>query len=93
MTIPNISVKFFENSYQVEFSSALIYIYFHSSSFFHSFSIFFLKFYQVGFPSGLARNLHQLERVMRGKRNPKEIPSGEQQTNMIMDYVSQESLS
>ena len=40
MTIPNISVKFFENSYQVEFSSALIYIYFHSSSFFHSFSIF-----------------------------------------------------
>ena len=48
--------------------------------------IFFLKV-------ALARNLHQLERGTRRQRNPKEIPSGEQQTNMIMDCVSQESPS
>ena len=43
--------------------------------------------------SSLARDLHQLERVMKGQRNPKGFPSGEQQTNMIMDCVSQESQS
>ena len=45
------------------------------------------------FQCGLARNLPVLERVMRGQRNPKGFPSGEQQTNMIMDCVSQESPS
>ena len=41
----------------------------------------------------LARDLHQLERGTRRQRNPKGFPSGEQQTNMIMDCVSQESPS
>ena len=38
----------------------------------------------------------ELARIGTGNckiRNPKEIPSGEQQTNMIMDYVSQASLT
>ena len=51
MTIPNISVKFFENFYQVEFSFALIYI----LPF-----IIILSFIQYFFEKFIKRDFHPL---------------------------------